>query len=139
MELIGTDSNFRAQTKLCPVIKTSARIDHYCGTIDASRELPRPLKVSRYDRVGMSRAILINVSNRGVQGVDDAARNDRSAPSLINRSSLLWLLAQAITFAPTIFASNTQAVPTPPLAPSTNTVSSAVTLAFVCIILLAVA
>src|ERR1043165_464975 len=76
MEFVGADANFGPQTEFITVVESRAGVDHDGRAIDALRELAGGPQVLRHDRIGVLRAVMIDVLNRLGQRIDDLYGNN---------------------------------------------------------------
>ena len=78
MEFVGADADFRAQAEFAAVVETRAGVDHHRRAVDPSGELLRGRQIAGHDRVGMMRAVVVDVLDRVVERADHAAGDDRA-------------------------------------------------------------
>src|SRR6185312_16222079 len=76
VEFAGGDSDLRAEAELTAVGELRRGVVQHDRGIDFAEEFRGCAIVFRHDRVGMMRAVALNVGERLVEAIDDARRDD---------------------------------------------------------------
>src|SRR5581483_1001476 len=74
VQLIGADADLGPQPELITVIEPRAGVDHHGRAVDACGEFAGRRQVGRDDRVGVLRAIAVDVADRLVERIDNLDR-----------------------------------------------------------------
>src|SRR5690606_13473459 len=76
VEAVGADADLGPQTELAPVVEAGAGVDDHRGGVDRGREPPGRVQIAGDDRVGVVRAVGVNVPDRVFEVVDDLHREN---------------------------------------------------------------
>src|SRR5437016_620920 len=77
VELVGADADFGAEAIFAAVGEAGAGVDHDAGAVHALDELVGGLGRGGEDRVGVAAAVVVDVVDRFVQGIDHLHRDDQ--------------------------------------------------------------
>ncbi|ABA49903.1 hypothetical protein BURPS1710b_3448 [Burkholderia pseudomallei 1710b] len=89
VQLVVRDADLRAEPELEAVREARRRVHHHTRRIDFAQEAHRAVVILGDDRIGVMRAVLVDVFDRGVDAVDDLDREHRreifGAPVFVGR------------------------------------------------------